>query len=498
MSEFALPASKNSLPPERLGKIGQSSELFKLDATAQAELIARGAISRIELVEATIQRIEALNPELNFLAGYDFDRALDFSRTDQRTGPFAGVPLLIKDTLAYPGLRHSIGSRLLSGQIASEASDYARRIENAGFVILGKSTTSEFGLLGSTESLLEGVTRNPWALDCSPAGSSGGAAAAVASGAVPIAHASDGGGSIRIPASACGLFGLMPSRGRNVSDHVGPSPFPVELIPQHCLSRSVRDSARLLSLTERQGASAWLPPVGYVAGPDRRRLKIALYTTTLCGDEPDPQVLQAAEETALLCASLGHEVVQARPPDVDGDAIGDAFFTIAGSLLSGLEQQVSRNLMRAVDDTLFEPFTLDLVDWYRRRPRGAFERALQTLEEGARVIEAYFETYDVALSPTLALPPQPIGFLAPTLSFEEVFRRTKRFVGYTPIHNQAGVPAMSVPLHWTPEGLPVGSHFATKLGGEASLLALAYELEEARPWRDRWPRPAAASKTPAG
>lgn len=471
-----------------LTQVGLSSdELYKFDATAQAELVRKGEISRLELVEAAIHRIEALNKKLNFLAGHDFDRARKAALSLTSDAPFSGVPILLKDTLSYPGLRYSIGSRLFANQIAKVGSEYTSRIDEAGFITVGKSTTSEFALLGSVETWLEGITRNPWNLERSPAGSSGGSAAAVAAGAIPIAHASDGGGSIRIPASATGLFGLKPSRGRTVPDMPDGSETTRGIVSQHCLTRTVRDSAGFLSVTERKGPDAILPEVGYVDTPIRTRLKIAFYTETLLGDEPEPEVRQAIEKTARLCEDLGHEVVTSGPPPVDGDEIGEAFFTIAGHGMSELEKRMGQALGRRIDETLMEPFALGMIDWYRHRPEGSLSRALDSLKKGSLIIEDFFSKYDVSLCPTLPVTPRPIGHFSQEFYYEETMDRLRRFAGYTPIHNQAGVPGMSVPLWETPSGLPVGSHFATRIGGEALLLGLAYELEESQPWAERWP-----------
>jgi amidase len=466
------------------------NELSRLDAVAQASLVARGEVSALELVEAAIRRIEALEPTIHALASHDFAAAR--ARAAQRpAGPLGGVPFLVKDLLPYPGQRCAMGSRLFRANVAREGSPYTGCLDAAGLITLGKSTTSEFGLLGSTETRLEGVTRNPWDLSRSATGSSGGAAAAVASGMVPLAHASDGGGSIRIPASVCGLFGFLPGRGRHVS--TGPA-MPFDLLRDHCVSRSVRDSALLLSLTEDRNGRAG-PPIGYVDRPLARRLRIGFYSRTLIGDTPDPEVAQALEQTVALCTRLGHELVEAPPPDMDGPVLSSGFFTIAGAAMAQVAASIQGMLGRPIGADDFEPFTLSLIDWYRGLPSGAVERALASFEDASRRMHAYLEGYDVVLCPTVPVAPPTLGTISPELDRETVLRRTEKLAGYTPIHNIAGVPAMSVPLFTAPAGWPIGSHFAARRGEEATLLGLAYQLEEAAPWRNRWPPTALSPRT---
>ena len=454
--------------------------LARLDGVAQAELVARGELSADELLEACAERIAALDPLLNAIPVVDFERA---RASAPGAGPFAGVPFLVKDVTPYPGLRWSIGSRLFASNLAAQATPYSARLDEAGLVTVGKSATSELGLLGSTETFLDGVTHNPWDLSVSAAGSSGGAAAAVAAGLVPLAHASDGGGSVRIPASVCGLFGLMPSRGRCVSASLGASDYGA-LVAEHCVSRSVRDSALLLSLTEARGGA--LPPVGYVREPLTRRLRIATWTRTLMGEEPEPAVRRAYDEAVALCVSLGHDVQPVAPPGLDGAALGDAFFLVAGAAVGGAVSMMTQLRGRAVERGELEPFSWALAEEAQRRGPDALPQARAHFAASAERYLSVFSRYDVVLTPTLATLPWRLGHLSPVLPREELLRRTARAVGYTPIHNVAGCPAMSVPLHWTPEGLPVGTHFAAAPGADALLLGLAYQLEAAHPWHHRW------------
>ncbi|NMO17874.1 amidase [Pyxidicoccus fallax] len=454
--------------------------LSRLDGVAQAELVARGELSAAEVLAACAERIEAMNPLIRAIPTLDLERA---RQVKPPPGPLAGVPFLVKDVTPYPGLRWSLGSRLFARNFAAPATPYSQRLDEAGLVTVGKTATSEFGMLGSTETVLEGVTHNPWDLTLSASGSSGGSAAAVAAGIVPLAHANDGGGSIRIPASVCGLFGFKPSRGRCVPASPGASDFGA-LVYDHCISRSVRDSALLLSLTEaRDGA---LPPVGYVREPIARRLRIATWTRTLTGEDPEPAVRRAYDEAVALCESLGHEVEPVSPPDVDGLELGDAFFLVAGALLTGVVGTVGPQRGHPVERHELEPFTWSLVEEFSRRGPGALSEARAVFARSTERYLAAVAPYDVVLTPTLADTPWRLGHLSPLVPREELLRRTARAVGYTPIHNVTGSPAMSVPLHWTDGGVPIGTHFAAAPGAEALLLGLAYQLEAARPWQNRW------------
>lgn len=456
--------------------------LARLDGVAQASLVARGELSAAELVDACRRRCELVNPSIHAVVSHDFEAAR--ARAERGvSGPFAGVPFLFKDLIQYPGLRASFGARLFARNVAAQGSPFTERVDASGLITVGKSATSELGLLGSTETLLEGVTHNPWDLSVSALGSSGGAAAAVASGIVPLAHASDGGGSIRIPASAAGLFGLKPSRGRTVPAGMVGSEFDA-LLSDGCISRSVRDSALFLSLVEATGGG--LPALGNVSEPSRRRLRIGCVVQSLTGAQPDPEVQRALEATIALCVELGHQVVPAEPLRVDGAALSRGFFTLAGSTMAAIVSMVEPQLGRRVGSEDLEPFTRALID-------AAAAASGEGLSEARRSFRAATESYleatagfDVVLTPTLALPPWPLGWLSPLLERDELIRRTERAVGYTPIQTIAGCPAMSVPLYWSAGGLPIGSHFAAASGREDLLFGLAYELEAARPWAERW------------
>lgn len=454
-------------------------DVLDLDAVGQAALVADKQISALELVNASIARIERLEPGLNALASCAFEAARDKART-KLSGPLAGVPFLVKDLLAYPGQTHALGSRLFAQQRAQAGSAFTARFDAAGLITLGKTTTSEFGLLGSTETLLSGATKNPWQPELSAMGSSGGSAAAVAARMVPMAHASDGGGSIRIPSSACGLFGFKPGPGRSVAampDDMG------GILIDHVVTRSVRDSALFLSLVEADA-----PPggkVGYVRGPSQRKLRIGFYTNTAPGEAPEPGVLGALRNSVALCRQLGHDVVEVEGPRIDAEG-ADAFFTLAGAGMDQLVRMIEPMLGAPPGPAQLEPFTLALIARFRAQPEGAMQRAQAALARARSSVETLFERHDVLLCPTMPCMPPRLGTLAPDLPCELLIERTKSLAGYTAIHTFAGVPAMSVPLELV-DGVPVGSHFAARAGSERMLLELAYQLEAAAPWAARRP-----------
>lgn len=453
--------------------------LARLDGVAQAELRARGEITSEELFEAALRRIEALNPLLRAVVTVHRER-----RPSARPGPLSGVPFLMKDASPWPGVRWSLGSRLFARNVAPQHTPYSARLADAGLECVGKSATSEFGLLGSTETLLEGATLNPWDLSYSAAGSSGGSAAAVAAGIVPLAHANDGGGSIRIPASVCGLFGFKPSKGRTLPAAFSSSDF-LDITSDHCISRSVRDSAHFLAITEDP---AHPQPVGLVRHPVDRRLRIGTWTQTAMGEQPETAVQEAHDDALKLLESLGHVVEPIAPPVVDGPALGEAFFLVAGAAIADVVDTVDRMRGEPVQEHELEPFTWALIEALQARGPGALDQARDSFASAVRAYREATRGYDVIVTPTLATGPWRLGHLSPVLPRHELIRRTARSVGYTPIHNIAGCPSMSVPLCFPEGGLPLGTLFAAAPGDDALLLALAYQLEQARPWKDHWPR----------
>jgi amidase len=457
------------------------------DATETAAMIRRGELSAAEAVAAAIARAEALQPTLNFIVNSDFDRALAKAKAGTPAGPFGGVPFLVKDLVDYHGLPTRAGSRATrQAPPATSQGPYVDAFDRAGLVTLGKSATPEYGFLPTTEPLATGLTRNPWDLSRSSGGSSGGAAVAVAAGVVPIAHASDGGGSIRIPASNCGLFGLKPSRGRMIGTRgeVKVSDIGVE----HALSRSVRDSAALFALTEDAAAGARYAPVGLVSAPAKRRLRVGLLVETGLGYAPTPEVMAATDSAAKLMESLGHHVEPAHWP-VDGARFVDDFLLLWASGAAELAAGIAQASGKTPDASVLEPFTLGMVEMYRKAPPDALPAALERLEGDTMAYDTWFPShqFDVVLSPVLGSPPAALGEVGPSVAFDTLVARLKQYVGYTPLHNIAGAPAMSVPLYWTAAGLPVGTMFAARAGNERLLLELAYELEAARPWAQRAP-----------
>lgn len=455
------------------------------DAIGQAQLVRSKQATALELVDAAITRIEAANPKINAVVWEMFDRARARARGALPDSPLSGVPYLIKDLNNVAGERTTSGSRFLDS-IATANDPMPQRAIDAGLIIVGKTNTSEFGLLPTTESLRLGPCHNPWNLDRSTGGSSGGAAAAVSAGIVPVAHASDGGGSIRIPASCCGVFGLKPSRGRmNLLRRMAG-----DLSVQNCISRTVRDNAMVFSLSEDTGAYAPFKPIGFVSGPSQARLRIAFGTANIYfGTEPHPDVKAAVEASAKLCESLGHTIVPAQNPIHDQafiQAFTDSFMVVFSSGPARLvELAMSRNLK---PEDVFEPWTLEVAEYGMKAPPDAMSKALAVFKEIEARLDAFMANYDAWLTPVLALPPIRLGEQAPTLDFETLFARLKQYVLYTQIHNVAGTPAMSVPLGMSDDGLPIGSQFAAAKGREDLLYALAYELEVAQAWTRRTPK----------
>ncbi|THD72754.1 amidase [Phenylobacterium sp.] len=457
------------------------------DATETAARIRRGEITAAEVVETAIARAEAMQGTLNFIVNSDFDRALAKAKAGPPAGPFAGVPFLVKDLVDYKGLPTRGGSQ--SQRRAPPATVQAPNcdaFDRAGLIVLGKSATPEAGFLPSTEPIATGLTPNPWDLTRSPGGSSGGSAVAVAAGIVPAAHATDGGGSIRIPASHCGLFGLKPSRGR-IDDFEGKdgiTAFGVE----HVLTRSVRDSAALLALTEDHKPDASYPPIGVVDGPNKKRLRIGVMLANGEGHSPTAEVVAANDHAAKLVAALGHRVDYVRLP-YDGDQFIHDFLALWASSAKQLADRVARVTGRQPDDTVLEPFSLGLVEMAARAKPQELGQALKRLEANVLAYDTWFTAYqfDVVLSPVLSSGPPKLGEIGPLVAFDTLVARLIEYVGYTPIHNIAGAPAMSVPLSWTPEGLPIGTMFAARAGQERMLFELAYELEAANPWAHRIP-----------
>ena len=473
------------------------NDLAFLDATAQAELVRRQEIEPGDLVDAAIDRVERLNPQLNAVITPMYDLARAATKGEIPAGPFRGVPFLLKDFIAeYAGVRFTEGSTFLKDFVPDEDSEFVRRLKRAGFVIIGKTNLPEFAIGASTEPRRFGPTRNPWNPERTTGGSSGGSAAAIASGMVAIAHGNDAGGSIRIPASCCGLFGLKPTRGRNpLGPHYGDLFSGV--VAEHVLTRSVRDSAAFLdAVSGPDPGDPYGPPPparSFVeeAGSDPGRLRIAYAARTPLGTDLHSDCAAAVEDAARLCEELGHEVTEARP-SYDAERFWQAMTSIlAVGTAWGLEDW-SRRTGRALSPEYFEPFVWAFSERGRGIPAPEYMLAVQDVQRESRNIARFFEDYDLWLTPTLGQPPVPLGMFvirdgATPEEALEVRKKTATFSPFTYIFNGTGQPAMSVPLFWNDENLPVGVHFAARFGEEATLFRLAAQLEAARPWKDRRP-----------
>jgi amidase len=460
-------------------QVHASDELARLDAVGLAAAIARGDVSARQATEAAIARAEALNPELNALVVTDFERALAHAAAPGK-GAFAGVPTVVKDNENVFGLPTRSGSLATPAKAAEADSPFVSQFRSTGVVVIGKSTLPAFGFSASTEFDDAPPTRNPWNLEFSCGASSGGSAALVASGVLPIAHANDGGGSIRIPAAACGLVGLKATRGRIV-DPLESASLPVNILANGIVSRTVRDTAAFVEAAEAFRPPAGMPAVGRVEGPNDRRLRIGLIVDSVTGIPTDDETRTAVTDTARLLEKLGHEVIEV-PTPVDARFIAD--FSHYWSLLAFSMRRFGRRLHgREFDATQLDQLTLFLAKRFLRQAWRT-PRAITGLRRTTAAYEASFEKagVDAVLSPTLAHTTPRLGYLSAEAGFPEMFERLQRYVAFTPLHNASGAPGISVPAGLTQEGLPIGVHLSARLGQDRTLLELAYELEAARPF----------------
>jgi amidase len=469
-----------------------SDDLRWLDATAQAELVANGEVTPTELVDAAIARAEAINPALNAIVIPMYDEARAAAK-DTPDGPLKGVPFVLKDLAAeYAGVAFNEGSRFLEGYVPDGDQELTRRYKAAGLVTIGKGNTSEYGLLPTAEPELYGPARNPWNTDHMTGGSSGGSSAAVAAGIVPVAHANDGGGSIRIPASCCGLFGLKPTRARNsLAPHYGD--IGSGIVHEHVVSRSVRDSAAVLDATSGMVPGdpyAPTPPVRPFAleiGADPGKLRIALMTGSMNGCEVHKDCVAAAEVAAKLCESLGH-TVEVAAPDVAWEKTANLFSALWAGQFGWIVADWSRRVGRAPEEKYFEPWTWRMWEVAQQTSAADYLISVQDAQAIARKVAQFFESYDVLLTPTVAAPPLPVGSFKWTPERRREARAAvAQFSSHTPIFNITGQPAMNVPLNWNDAGLPIGTQFAGRYGDEAMLFRLASQLEAAQPWAERRP-----------
>ena len=478
-------------------------DVLGLDGVGQAELVRAGQVSPVELTEWAIQRIEQLNPALNAVITPLFDAALAAAAEVPRDAPLAGVPFLAKDLVVeMAGTPFAEGSRFVHGLVSHTDSELVRRWRRAGLVVLGKTNTPEFGMVPTCEPLLSGATHNPWDPTRSTSGSSGGSAAAVAARMVPMAHGNDLGGSLRYPASACGVFGLKPTRARNP---LGPeygdaiAGWAVE----HGLTISVRDSAALLDATSGRalGDPYPAPPttgsfqsqVGVEPGP----LRIGFTSATPDGTIPDPDCVAALQDAVELCDGLGHEMIEADLPGLT-PRVGEAIGTVFNAATAWIIDYWTRRLGRSPGENDLEPLTRAFWEAGRDVTAGQFLLAVMDCQSFSRTVAGFLTELDVWLTPTLSAPPASLGAITSTP--DDPWRalaqggRTVAYAGV--VANITGNPAMSVPLWWNSAGLPIGVHFLGRFGDESTLLRLAGQLEGARPWAGRVP-PISATAIPA-
>jgi amidase len=462
-----------------------------LSALEQAALVRRRELAPRELVELYLERIDRLDPELRTYVTVCGEQALAGAESivpGSDTRPFLGVPIAVKDLTETAGVRTTFSSRAFADYVPEADSAVARRLREAGFVLLGKTNTPEFGARPVTESVLNGDCRNPWDATRTPGGSSGGSAAALAAGLCPIATGSDGGGSIRIPASCCGLVGLKPSRGR-VSNAPRAGAVLEGFATSGPLARTVADAAALLDVLAgyESGDPYWAPPPGrplaQEVGAPPGKLRVALTTVPPFEAEVDPVCAAAAAEAGTLLAELGHEVEEAAPPWADPDF--RSLFTIVWQGGSGF--------VRRAEPELFEPLNRALAEAAAKVSSLDYVAAVARLQALARGVVSFFERYDLLLTPTIALEPVPIGWTFAGHDPWDEFERGWRFCPFTQWANITGQPAVSLPLHGSESGLPVGVQLVGAPAGEATLVRVAAQLEEARPWAGRRPANAAGA-----
>jgi len=471
----------------------RAEEFGSYDGLGLSDLVRRGDVTAAELLDTAIARVEARNPDLNAVVSRLYDQARAAIASGLPDGPFTGVPYLLKDLGAhYAGAVTSYGSSLFKDFVLDHDSEITIRLKRSGLIIFGKTNTPEMGLAPSTEPRLFGPTRNPWSLSHSAGGSSGGSAAAVASGMVPMAHASDGGGSIRIPASCCGLFGLKPTRARNP---MGPDAGEGwgGASTAHAVTRTVRDSAALLDATSGPdiGDPYWAPPPARPfldeVGRDPGRLRIAITTKPWNGQVVDPECAEATVAAGRLCERLGHDVAEARP-DIDAKALSSAsFLVVCANIRAALDVRAAMLGREPIPSDVERLTWARATDGHRARASD-YARSIGVMHRVGRQVARFFTHYDVLLTPTMCQPPRPLGVLDLMTDDEEAYTQAVLgSIAFTSLFNSAGNPAMSVPLGWSRAGLPIGVQFVAPFGDEATLFRLGAQLEAEQPWFERRP-----------
>lgn len=495
--------------------MAEFKEYDQYDALGLAGLVQNRQVTPLELCEAAIERIEQVNPDINAVVTRMYDQGRQAASGPLAEGPFVGVPLLVKDLdFACAGVPMSSGCKALKAYTPARDDEIILRFKKAGMLIIGKTNTPEFGLLGITEPELFGACKNPWNPGHTPGGSSGGSAAAVSAGMVPMASGGDGGGSIRIPAAYTGLFGFKPSRGRNPT---GPDHGQIwqGAVQNHVLTRSVRDSAAMLDVLQGPDIGAPFeirpPDRSYLSevSADPGQLKIAFNMQSPIGTAVHPECERALEKTVKLLQDLGHTPEEARP-QIDGRDLAQSYLAMyfgeVAAEVAALEAVLKRKAKPK--DVEIQTWTLGLLG--RTFSAGYLVQALRRWDRAARTMGRFFQTYDLYLTPTTAFPPAKIGELQPkaveillmklvgTLRLgwllkhsgivDQLAEKSLERTPFTQLANLCGLPAMTVPLYWTPDGLPCGAQFMGPFGGEGALFRLAGQLERAQPWFDRRPR----------
>ncbi len=452
------------------------------DATQLASMIRNKEITAAEAVEEAILRAQKIQPKLNFMVTDMYDMARGRAK-EALAGPFAGVPFLVKDLNDVKGVMTRSGSRATANQPpADKNSAIVDTMFAAGLVSIGKSAAPENGYLPTTEPLGFPPTRNPWNTEYSTGGSSGGSAAAVAAGVVPIAHANDGGGSIRFPASNCGLVGLKPSRGRMNDGETKPGP--LDIAVQGCETRTVRDTAAFLASCEVATGGVHRA-VGLVSAPGAKRLKAGMILKGLGGNPADPEVAAIVQAVAKLMTEMKHTMAETAWPTAP--TFQDDFLAF-WSLGAAQDMKAASDMLgKPVDETMAEPFSLHMARNAATMKPADIEGVQKRLIAATADYDKWIAGFDVVISPVFTGPPSPLGFLRGDVPFDTLRERLLTQVGYTLIHNVAGTPAISLPLGWTAAGLPVGVMVSAAKGQERVLLELAYELEAAQPWIGKRP-----------